>query len=317
MKTGLVLEGGAMRGLFSAGVTDVLMEEGITFDGAIGVSAGAAFGCNVKSGQIGRALRTARGDLDGAEDCFGRSLEIREALARETGTVEARRDLSISLNRLGDIRKARGDLYGAEFCYSTIPYQLDPFDVEAYNRNPMAFYVVCTDVETGEAVYHNCPESNLESMQWFRASASMPLVSRIVEVGGYRLLDGGIADSIPLEALEKLGYERNLVILTQPDGYVKKPNKAMPLMRLALGKYPNLLRTIANRHTIYNQQVAYAETQQAAGAALILRPEAPLDMSRTEHDADKLRAAYRHGQDVARKNLATIRTFLEQPTRKE
>lgn len=287
MKTGLVLEGGAMRGLFSAGVTDVLMEEGITFDGAIGVSAGAAFGCNVKSGQIGRALRYNTTYCNDPRYCSFRSL------------------------------LKTGDLYGAEFCYSTIPYELDPFDVEAYNRNPMDFYVVCTDVETGEAVYHNCPESNLESMQWFRASASMPLVSRIVEVGGYRLLDGGIADSIPLEAFEKLGYERNLVILTQPEGYVKKPNKAMPLMRLALGKYPNLLRTIANRHTIYNQQVAYAETQQAAGAALILRPEAPLDMSRTEHDADKLRAAYRHGQDVARKNLATIRTFLEQPTRKE
>ena len=287
MKTGLVLEGGAMRGLFSAGVTDVLMEEGITFDGAIGVSAGAAFGCNVKSGQIGRALRYNTTYCNDPRYCSFRSL------------------------------LKTGDLYGAEFCYSTIPYELDPFDVEAYNRNPMDFYVVCTDVETGEAVYHNCPESNLESMQWFRASASMPLVSRIVEVGGYRLLDGGIADSIPLEAFEKLGYERNLVILTQPEGYVKKPNKAMPLMRLALGKYPKLLRTIANRHTIYNQQVAYAETQQAAGAALILRPEAPLDMSRTEHDADKLRAAYRHGQDVARKNLATIRAFLEQPTRKE
>lgn len=287
MKTGLVLEGGAMRGLFSAGVTDVLMEEGITFDGAIGVSAGAAFGCNVKSGQIGRALRYNTTYCNDPRYCSLRSL------------------------------LKTGDLYGAEFCYSTIPYELDPFDVEAYNRNPMDFYVVCTDVETGEAVYHNCPESNLESMQWFRASASMPLVSRIVEVGGYRLLDGGIADSIPLEAFEKLGYERNLVILTQPEGYVKKPNKAMPLMRLALGKYPKLLRTIANRHTIYNQQVAYAETQQAAGAALILRPEAPLDMSRTEHDADKLRAAYRHGQDVARKNLATIRAFLEQPTRKE
>lgn len=287
MKTGLVLEGGAMRGLFSAGVTDVLMEEGIAFDGAIGVSAGAAFGCNVKSGQIGRALRYNTTYCNDPRYCSLRSL------------------------------LKTGDLYGAEFCYSTIPYELDPFDVEAYNRNPIDFYVVCTDVETGEAVYHNCPESNLESMQWFRASASMPLVSRIVEVGGYRLLDGGIADSIPLEAFEKLGYERNLVILTQPEGYVKKPNKAMPLMRLALGKYPKLLRTMANRHTIYNQQVAYAQTRQADGAALILRPEAPLDISRTEHDADKLRAAYRHGQDVARKNLATIRAFLEQPARKE
>lgn len=283
MQTGLVLEGGAIRGLFTAGVTDVLMEEGITFDGTIGVSAGAAFGCNVKSRQIGRALRYNTNYCNDPRYCSLRSLI------------------------------KTGNLYGAEFCYSTIPYELDPFDVETYNSNPMAFYVVCTDVETGQPVYQNCPVSNAESMQWFRASASMPLVSRIVEVGGYRLLDGGVADSIPLEFFESIGYRRNLVILTQPEGYVKKPNKAMPLMKLALGKYPRLLETMARRHEVYNAQVAYAESRRKDGAALILRPEAPLAMSRTEHDPEKLRAAYRHGQEVARKHLEAIRTFLGQP----
>ncbi len=283
MKTGLVLEGGAMRGLFSAGVADVLMEEGIVFDGAIGVSAGAAFGCNIKSGQIGRALRYNTSYCNDPRYCSFRSLI------------------------------KTGDLYGADFCYNRIPYELDPFDVEAYNQNPMAFYVVCTDVETGKPVYQNCPISNAESMQWFRASASMPLVSRIVEVGGYRLLDGGVADSIPLEYFESIGYDRNLVILTQPAGYVKKPNKAMPLMRLALRKYPALLATMAERHNAYNRQVAYAEGRVAAGAAFILRPEAPLEMSRTEHDPEKLRTAYRHGQEVAHKHLAALRVFLGQP----
>ncbi len=283
MKTGLVMEGGAMRGLFTAGVTDVLMQEDLTFDGAIGVSAGAAFGCNVKSKQIGRALRYNTAYCNDPRYCSFRSL------------------------------LKTGDLYGAEFCYSTIPYELDPFDVEAYNQNPMPFYVVCTDVETGKPVYQNCPVSNAESMQWFRASASMPLVSRIVEVGGYRLLDGGISDSIPLKAFEALGYERNLIILTQPAGYVKKPNKALPLMRLALGKYPKLLDTMAQRHEAYNQQVAYAEQQEAAGNALILRPEAPLPMSRLEHDPEKLRVAYRHGQQVARKHLDRIRAFMQKP----
>lgn len=287
MKTGLVLEGGAMRGLFSAGVTDVLMEEGFQFDGAIGVSAGAAFGCNVKSGQIGRALRYNTNYCNDPRYCSLRSW------------------------------LKTGDLYGAEFCYSTIPYHLDPFDVEAYNQNPMDFYVVCTDVETGKPVYQNCPISNAESMQWFRASASMPLVSRIVEVGGYRLLDGGVSDSIPLAYFESIGYERNLVILTQSRGYVKKPNKAMPLMRLALRKYPALLATMADRHNIYNRQVAYAESREATAAALILRPEASLDMSRTEHDPEKLRAAYDHGRDVARKNLDRIRSFLSLPSDKE
>lgn len=269
-----------MRGLFSAGVTDVFMEEGITFDGAIGVSAGAAFGCNLKSRQIGRALRYNTQYCNDPRYCSFRSLI------------------------------KTGDLYGADFCYNQIPYKLDPFDVEAYNQNPMAFYVVCTDVETGRPVYQNCPVSNAEGMQWFRASASMPLVSRIVEVGGYRLLDGGVSDSIPLRYFESIGYTRNLVILTQPEGYRKKPNKALPLMRLFLGKYPNLLRAMAERHNVYNAQVAYAEQQAGAGAALVLRPKEALPVSRTEHDPEKLRMAYRMGQECARENLDRIRTFL-------
>lgn len=269
-----------MRGLFSAGVTDVFMEEGITFDGAIGVSAGAAFGCNVKSRQIGRALRYNTQYCNDPRYCSFRSLI------------------------------KTGDLYGADFCYNQIPYKLDPFDVEAYNQNPMAFYVVCTDVETGKPVYQNCPVSNAESMQWFRASASMPLVSRIVEVGGYRLLDGGVSDSIPLRYFESIGYTRNLVILTQPEGYRKKPNKALPLMRLFLGKYPNLLTAMAERHHVYNAQVAYAEQQAGAGAALVLRPKEALPVSRTEHDPEKLRMAYRMGQECARENLDRIRAFL-------
>lgn len=281
MKTGLVLEGGAMRGLFTTGVTDVLMEEGLTFDGAIGVSAGAAFGCNVKSRQIGRALRYNTAYCNDLRYCSFRSLV------------------------------KTGDLYGADFCYSEIPYKLDPFDVEAYNQNPMDFYVVCTDVETGKPVYQNCPISNAESMQWFRASASMPLVSRVVEVGGYRLLDGGVSDSIPLRWFESIGYGRNLVILTQPEGYQKKPNKALPVMRLFLGKYPNLLRAIAQRHTVYNEQLRYVAERESAGAALVLRPKTALPVSRTEHDPEKLRQAYRLGQVCARENLDRIRAFLQ------
>lgn len=281
MKTGIVLEGGAMRGLFTAGVTDVLMEEGITFDGAIGVSAGAAFGCNLKSRQIGRALRYNTAYCNDPRYCSFRSLI------------------------------KTGDLFGAAFCYSEIPYRLDPFDVEAYNQNPMDFYVVCTDVETGNPVYRNCPISNAESMQWFRASASMPLVSRVVEVGGYRLLDGGVSDSIPLRYFETIGYERNLVILTQPEGYRKKPNRTLPLMRLFLGQYPNLLRAVAQRHTVYNDQLRYVTEREAAGAALVLRPKAALPVGRIEHDPEKLHAAYRLGQECACENLARIRAFMQ------
>jgi predicted patatin/cPLA2 family phospholipase len=280
MKRGLVLEGGAMRGMFTAGVTDVMMENGITFDGIVGVSAGAAFGVNYKSGQIGRAIRYNERFCNDKRYCSIRNLF---------------RD---------------GNLYSKDFCYGEVPLVHDPFDFDAFEADPTEFHIVCTDVETGKPVYRNCPISNAESMQWFRASASMPLVSRVVEVGGYRLLDGGVSDSIPLRFFESIGYGRNLVILTQPQGYVKKPNKALPLMRLVLRKYPALLAAIADRHHVYNRQVAHAESRAADGAALILRPEAPLDMSHTEHDPEKLRAAYRHGQEVARKNLNRIHAFL-------
>ena len=188
MKTGLVLEGGAMRGLYTAGVLDILMENGITVDGAVGVSAGAVFGCNYKSGQIGRVLR------------------YNLAYCRDPRYMGLR-----SLIRTGD-------LYGEQFCYHDIPDRLDPFDREAFRKNPMAFYVVCTDVHTGEAVYYRLSDGGDRDIQWMRASASMPLVSRTVQVDGYELLDGGIADSIPIAWFRSQGYTRNLVILTQPAG---------------------------------------------------------------------------------------------------
>ena len=217
MKHGLVMEGGAMRGLFTAGVIDVMMEEGIGFDGAIGVSAGAVFGSNYKSNQPGRVIRY---NLRFCQDPRYSSFR---SLAKT------------------------GDLFGADFCYREIPDHLDPFDREAYESSPMDFYVVATDVHTGKPVYHNCRKGDREDLDWFRASASMPLAARIVEVGGYQLLDGGISDSIPLKYLESVGYDRNVVILTQPMGYEKKKNKALPLMKAAYSQYPDLLKTMARR----------------------------------------------------------------------
>ena len=160
MKKGLVLEGGGIRGIFSAGVMDVLMEEGIKFDGGIGVSAGAAFGCNYKSGQPRRAIRY---NLKYAKD--PRYSSVRSLLTT-------------------------GDLFNAQFCYHDIPNKLYPFDWKAFRENPMEFYLVCTDVETGKPVYHLCGEENeWEMLEWFRASGSMPLVSRVVEIDGQKLLD--------------------------------------------------------------------------------------------------------------------------------
>lgn len=281
MKTGLVLEGGGLRGIFSAGVLDVLMEEGIEFDGAVGVSAGAAFGCNYKSRQPRRAIRY---NLKFAKD--PRYSSVRSLMKT-------------------------GDLFNAQFCYHDIPEKLFPFDWKAFRENPMQFYLVCTDVETGKPVYHLCDnDSDWEGLEWFRASGSMPLVSRIVEVGGHRLLDGGISDSIPLRFMEDQGFERNVVILTRPAGYVKKPASMMSLMRRALRNYPATADAIANRHQVYNETLAYIRQREAGKFALVIRPDTDLDVGRVEHDRQKIRAAYKAGRRAARRRLSEIRRFL-------
>lgn len=281
MKHGLVLEGGAMRGLFTAGVTDVMMEEGLTFDGAVGVSAGAVFGCNYKSNQPGRVLRYNLRFCKDPRYCSMRSWA------------------------------KTGDLFGADFCYREIPDHLDPFDREAYRSNPMDFYVVGTDVTTGQPVYHNCTKGDQEDMDWFRGSASMPMASRVVEVGSYRLLDGGISDSIPLRYLESQGYEKNVVVLTQPMGYVKKKNKGLPLMRRALKQYPHVVEAMARRHEMYNEITAYVREQERRGRVFVIRPEAALDIGRVEHHEEKIQKAYDHGRAVARKRLAALKEFLQ------
>lgn len=282
MKRGLVMEGGAMRGLFTAGVTDVMMEAGIVFDGAIWVSAGAVFGGNYKAGQAGRVLRY---NLRFCKDPRYSSLR--------------------SLIKTGD-------LFGADFCYREIPDHLDPFDQAAYAANPMDFFVVATDVHTGRAVYHNCLDGGREDLEWFRASVSMPLASRIVSVGGYDLLDGGIADSIPLAYLEEQGYDRNVVVLTQPMGYVKTKNKAMPLLRRVYKDYPQLLDTLARRQDVYNETTAAIREKERRGEVFVIRPEAPLDIHRVEHDRARIQAVYDLGRAVMEKRLEAMKAFLQE-----
>jgi len=280
MKKGLVLEGGAMRGMFTAGVTDVMMENGIEFHGLVGVSAGACFGCNYKSGQIGRGVRYNLRFCRDPRYCSFRSL------------------------------LKTGDLFGADFCYLEIPQKLDPFDYEAYRENPMEFHVVCTDIESGKATYHRLDHARDEEMLLIRASASMPLASRIVEAGGRKLLDGGIADSIPLKYFENLGYDRNVVVLTQPEGYVKKPNRLMPLMRRRFKAYPRLLETMAGRHDMYNETTQYIRRREAEGACFVIRPKARLEVGRVEHDPVKLRAAYEQGRAAMLERLDELKMYL-------
>ncbi|MBR5875524.1 MAG: patatin family protein [Akkermansia sp.] len=280
MKKGLVLEGGAMRGMFTAGVMDVMLEKGITFDGAIGVSAGAAFGVNYKSGQIGRVIRYNTRFCNDKRYCG-----------------------------LWSLLKS-GDIYNTEFCYRVVPTQYDPFDFDSYDKNPMEFHLVCTDVETGKPVYHPYGGRQDHGFDWIRASASMPLVSHMVEIDGQKMLDGGISDPIPLKYFETLGYERNVLILTQPREYRKKKSSALPLIKLMYRKYPHLVEAMAKRHEVYNATMDYIDEQEATGKILVLRPETPLPVSRVEKDPNKLRIAYEIGRKAAASKLYEIQQFL-------
>ena len=280
MKKGLVLEGGAMRGLFTAGIIDVMMEARVEPDGLIGVSAGAAFGCNYKSRQIGRAIRYNKAFAHDKRFCSWQSL------------------------------LKSGDLYNAEFGYHVIPTKYDVFDNAAYDANPMAFIAVCTDVETGKAVYKSLPKVTPLTYDWIRASASMPLVSKVVELEGQKVLDGGVADSIPLAYFESIGYEKNMVILTQPDGYVKAHNKLMPLMRIALRKYPNMIEAMDQRHIMYNQQLSYVYQAESTGRALVIRPEAPLPIGHISHNPEEMQRVYDIGRATGMKYIERIKAFF-------
>ncbi len=279
-KCGLVLEGGAMRGLFTAGVLDVFLEEGIEFDAAVGVSAGAAFGCNFKSRQKGRVVRY--------------------------NTQYCRDKRYCSLFSL----LTTGDLYGADFCYRLLPEELDPFHWKEYNENPLEFYAALTRVETGRAEYFSCTGEKERVMKIFQASASMPLVSRKVTVDGKEYLDGGVSASIPLGFMEEKGMEKNVVILTQPRDYVKPKSSALSLVRLCYRKDPLLCRAMERRHLVYREEKELVFRREREGSAFVFAPSSPLPVSRTEKDPEKLYQAYEMGQEEARKKLSALKAFL-------
>lgn len=286
MKTGLVLEGGALRGLYTMGIVDVLIEKHIFFDGMIGVSAGAAFGCNYKSQQSGRVLR------------------YNQRFAHDWRFCSVRSWL------------CTGDLFGADFGYHQVPEELDPFDFKAFNAHPTAFWLVATDVETGKAVYKQITKRMHmdEVCEWIRASSSMPLVSQYVGIYGQKLLDGGLADSIPLKFFNEQGYERNIVILTQPRSYTKQPNRLMPLMRMIYHRQPRFVETIARRHDMYNEQLRYVAEQEKMGKAFVIAPEAKLPIQHITHDPKRMQRTYDMGRQQALALLSQIKAFLGNET---
>ncbi len=280
VKRGLILEGGAMRGMFTCGVLDVFMENDIDFDGAAGISAGATFGCNIKSKQPGRALRYNLKYCKDWRYCSVRSLI------------------------------KTGDLYGAQFCYHDIPDKLDIFDRETFKNNPMEFYLAATDVETGRPVYHKCTDGGELDILWMRASASMPAVSHLVEIKGRKFLDGGITDAVPFKFMEYKGYNRNVIVLTQPEGYRKEKSKATAMFDVMLRKYPNAAKAMRRRPQMYNKQMSDIKLREISGAALVIRPKESLGISRTENDPGELQRVYDLGREVAENRLSEIQDYL-------
>lgn len=280
MKKGLILEGGAMRGLFTAGIIDVMMEHDVWPDGLVGVSAGAAFGCNYKSRQPGRAIR------------------YNKRFARDSRYSGLRSLLTT------------GDYFNAAFGYHVIPRQYDVFDNEAFSQNPMEFVAVCTDVETGQPIYKRLTEATDTTYDYIRASASMPLCSKVVCLEGHKLLDGGVSDSIPLEWAEHNGYERNVVILTQPLGYRKTHTRLMPLMRLGLRQYPRMIEAMDSRYLMYNRQLDYVGQAEREGRCLVIRPDAKLPIGHVCHNPEQMEHVYQIGREMGERKMNEIKRYL-------
>lgn len=260
-----------MRGLFTAGVLDVFMEKGVTFDGLIGVSAGACFGCNFKSGQVGRVIRYNKRFARDRRYCSWKSL------------------------------LTTGDLFGADFCYRTLPKELDVFDAQAYEANPMEFHLVATDAETGRSVYRKLDKADDATLDWIRASASMPLVSRPVEIEGRFYLDGGLSDGIPLRYFESIGFTKNIVVTTRPRGYRKFHRKSIALAKPFLRRYPAIYNALKTRHIWYNRTLEYIDQRVEDGAAVLIAPEKPLEISRVCHDPETMQRVYDLGRKAAEK----------------
>lgn len=281
MKRGLVLEGGALRGLFSAGVIDVLLENDIKPDGVIGVSAGAAFGCNVTSMQPGRVIR------------------YNKKLAHNWRYASYRSLLFT------------GDYFGGDYAYHYVPFILDKFDVETFNKNTQEFWVVCTNVGTGKAHYQRIDTINDTALEYIRASASMPLFAKVVNINGKKFLDGGIADSIPLAFFQAQGYDRNIVVTTQPQGYRKLPNKLMPILKIWLRRYPRTIRAMQERHIMYNKQLDFLEEEEKKGNTFVIRPKTKLPINHLCHNPKIMQLTYNIGRQTAKENLDKLKIFYD------
>ncbi len=281
----LVLEGGGMRGAYLSGVLDVMHDNGLKFGGYAGTSAGATHLCSYISEQRERNRRI---DV------------VHSASKRYMGW--------------GNLIRT-GEFFEVDYCYRQIPYVIDPFDFEKFRENATEseFYAVASNLETGEAAYLLTRDLDTpEGMDRIRASASLPLMSHIVEVDGMKLLDGGVADSIPFEIMAKKGFEKQVVIVTQPEGYVKKPNSLVPLFKIIYRKYPKFIEAVRTRHIRYNECLKTLDEWCSRGTAFRIRPSESFDISRLEKDKSKLARLYDLGVKDATALMPKLKDFLEE-----
>lgn len=262
-KTGLVLEGGGLRGIYTAGVLDVFMDKGLSFDGLIGVSAGAIHGCSFMSNQRGRSIRYYKNYCTDPRFMSWKSW------------------------------LTTGNVVGVDFCYHELPDVLDPFDHETFYKNQTEYYVTCSNLDSGEAEYIPLTDMKQE-IDYLRASASLPFFSHIVRIGNKKYLDGGCCDSVPLKAFFNMGFKRNVVVLTQPKGYRKEKGNALAI-RLFYGRYPKYAKALMNRHLKYNETMDYIDDLEEKGEIFVIRPKKPLNIGRLETDPIKVEQVYNFG----------------------
>lgn len=279
MKIGLVLEGGAMRGLYTSGVLDVFLDNNIEVDGIIGVSAGVLFGVNYLSKQRGRVIRY---NLKYAKD------------KRYMGMYSY---------------LTTGNVINKDFAFYELPFKLDIFDEKMYNQSKTDFYATVTNIETGNPEYIKIDNVS-EQMELFRATSALPYVSEIIEFNGNKYLDGGIADSIPVDKCKEMGYDKIIVVLTRPIEYRKKKSNRI-LSKLKYGKFPNLVRSIDNRYKNYNKSVEKIIDMENKKEIFVIRPSKTIKMKRIERNTEKLQEMYDLGIEDCKNRLKDLKKFLE------
>ena len=279
IKAGLVVEGGGMRGVYSSGVLDFFIEKDLFFENNYGVSAGACHLCSYLAKQYKRAFRVNVDYLNDKRYCSVHSL------------------------------LKTGNLFGAEMLYDIIPNELDLFDYDTYNKNESNFYVVITDINTGKPEYVKIGDLKKDII-YVRASSSLPLLAQNVKINDKEYLDGGISDSIPIKKSIADGNKKNVVILTRDSTYRKGKNSLMPIIKLKYKKYPNFVKSMADRYIVYNEILDFIKELEDNGEVFVIRPKKPVNIGRTEKNREKLEALYNDGYNDAKDCYEELLKYL-------